>query len=78
MSYFSIDQYNHLIELEAEYASFGRKLSHALDDLTVANRNVHTDIEKIIQAHDRGSIVKHIPKSLFGGKLPASIQRYRT
>jgi hypothetical protein len=72
----SIDRYNHLIELEAEYASFGRSLIHGLDDLTTANRNIHSEIEKIIATHNRSSVVKQVPSSLFASKLPSSIKRF--
>ena len=74
--FFSIDRYNHLIELEAEYASFGQTLTRALEDLGAANRNIRVDVEKIIQAHDRNPIVKQAPASLFSAKPPASIKRF--
>ncbi|GJE97964.1 hypothetical protein PsYK624_141860 [Phanerochaete sordida] len=72
----SIDHYNQLIELESEYASFGRSLVHGLDDLTAANRSTHTEIQNIIQALNRQSIVKQVPTSLLPPKLPTSIQRF--
>lgn len=71
----SIDCYNHLIELEAEYATFGRNLAHSLEDLTAANRSFQEEIQKGIEKHDRGSIVKRMPASLLPTKLPASIKR---
>ena len=71
----STERFNRLITLEAQYADYGRKLTHALDDCVQFNQNVCDDLQKIIHAHDRTSSMK-LPKSLFPNRLPRSISKY--
>lgn len=69
----SIDRYNVLIELEAEYAKIGRNLTYGYDDLRNANNKINTGLKKVILDHARAIIPKKAPGSLFTAPLPASI-----
>ena len=72
----SIDRFNALITLEAEYAGFGRKLAHSLEDCVQVNSSICEEFKKAIAAHDRKGSQK-MPRSLFSDALPASLARYK-
>ncbi|KAJ3554816.1 hypothetical protein NM688_g2911 [Phlebia brevispora] len=72
----SIDRYNALIELEADYATFGRNLTHSLDDVVRADQDLRDNIRKIVETHDRHTLSKKMPSSIFG-PTPASVTRFK-
>lgn len=74
---YSITRYNLLIDLEAEYATFGRNVAYGLEDLVLVNRKMEQEIKKIILDHNRGGITKKAPTSLFSAPLPASILAFK-
>jgi len=73
----SVRKFNSLIKLEEEYATFGRNIKSGLADLVKTNQAATEDIRKVIEGHDRGSLIKHMPKSLFNGPFPQSILSFK-
>ena len=73
----SIDRYNALIDLEAEYATFCRDLAHALEDLVDADTEACDRVRRAIEAHDRGTLAKKMPVSLFPTAIPTSVLNFR-
>ncbi len=73
----SIDHYNRLIELEAEYATFGRNLIHGFGDVAKADHELSFSLRKNLEIHDRSTLSKKMPASVFGAALPASIMRFK-
>ena len=73
----SIEQFNSLIGLESEYATYARKMSHSLQDLVKANNETAEVLKKLILAHN-ASAAKRMPKTIFRVPLPQSIDRFRT
>ncbi|KAF7796768.1 hypothetical protein EIP86_007951 [Pleurotus ostreatoroseus] len=73
----SVDRYNQLIDLEADYATFGRKLIHGFEDLIKTQEGLNTTIRKNLETHDRGTLSKKMPTSIFKTQLPASIMKFK-
>lgn len=73
----SIEHYNTLIDLEAEYATFGRNIIHGFDDLVRADQSIRDEAKKIIETHDRSTLSKEMPATLFSSSLPASILKFK-
>ena len=74
---YSIDHYNDLIELEAEYATFCRSLAHRLDDAVKADGDTCDRVRKIMETHDRNTLSKKLPSSVFASDIPASIMKFK-
>ncbi|EJD05940.1 uncharacterized protein FOMMEDRAFT_166245 [Fomitiporia mediterranea MF3/22] len=72
----SIGHYNNLLVLENEYANIGRKLNAGFDALTNVNSDICQFIQQSINAHNRGSLLRKMPQSLFGSALPQSFLQF--
>ncbi|KZT02012.1 uncharacterized protein LAESUDRAFT_815615 [Laetiporus sulphureus 93-53] len=68
----SVNHFNHLIDLEAEYAKFGRITTSGFEDMRKLNEEICVSIKKTIEGHDRSSLSKRMPKM---GSLPIIIQQ---
>ncbi|CAL1703773.1 unnamed protein product [Somion occarium] len=69
----SVERFNMLIGLEAEYATFGRSLTHVFHDLIKVGVSTNEDLKRMLELHDRTILGNKVPKSLFSGNLPQSI-----
>lgn len=70
---YSVERFNMLIGLEAEYATFGRSLTHVFHDLIKVGVSTNEDLKRMLELHDRTILGNKVPKSLFSGNLPQSI-----
>ncbi|KAI0792899.1 hypothetical protein C8Q75DRAFT_751872 [Abortiporus biennis] len=73
----SIEHFNTLIGVEAEYGTFGRNLTNALEDVVKSHEDVCLKMRKVVEIHDRGSLEKNAPKSLFSKGLPSSLSKFQ-
>ncbi|KAK7693089.1 hypothetical protein QCA50_002654 [Cerrena zonata] len=71
----SIERFNLLIGLEAEYSSFGRDLKHTLDDVLKTSVSANDDLKGMLEKHDRSFLAGKVPQSLFTGGMPEHIKR---
>jgi len=62
------------VELEREYGAIGRKLGHAHEELSIAGDAIIAKLHTIIHDHDRNSLSKRLPASVFSRPLPACLQ----
>lgn len=60
----SVDHFNALVDLEAEYAAAGRNMVRGTEDWVVLNRAVCQDIALAVEAHDRTMLTKRMPTVL--------------
>lgn len=67
----SIGHYNDLISLETDYANASRKLVNSYEAVENVNREICTFVQQSIKAHDRKTISKNLPQSLFVAGLPS-------
>ncbi|CCL98019.1 uncharacterized protein FIBRA_00012 [Fibroporia radiculosa] len=72
----SAKHFNGLIDLEAEYATFGRTVMAGFEDLLALDRDICEHLTKKIEVHDRSSLSKKFPPTLL--PLPASILSSRS
>lgn len=68
-SYKSIERFNILIQLEAEYSSLGRNLKHAFESFSKASASAEDDLKAMLEQHDRSFFVGKMPKSLFAERF---------
>ena len=73
MTICSVANFNRLIDLEAEYASFGRAASGSLEELCHANEEICCKIEETIKKNDRETVVGKMPAVLV--EIPASLRQ---
>jgi hypothetical protein len=62
------------VELEREYGAIGRKLGHAHEEFNIASDTVTAKLHNIIRDHDRNSLSRRLPTSIFSRPLPAFLQ----
>ncbi|KAH9887682.1 hypothetical protein C8Q73DRAFT_712867 [Cubamyces lactineus] len=60
----SVEHFNQLVDLEAEYATAGRSLIHGSEDWLKVNRELTEELKTAIEMHDRTMLSKKIPTSL--------------
>ncbi|KDQ57838.1 hypothetical protein JAAARDRAFT_207297 [Jaapia argillacea MUCL 33604] len=72
----SIGHFNRFVDLESEYAEYGRKFTNEYEDLLKVNQEICGQLRRTIQDHDRKSLVKAMPKTL-SAPLPTICQRLR-
>ncbi|KAH9933688.1 hypothetical protein B0H21DRAFT_825760 [Amylocystis lapponica] len=61
----SVGHFNRLIDLEAEYAKFGRSIIDGFEDMTRLNQEICGDLGRTVEDHDRNTMSKKMPVSLF-------------
>lgn len=66
--------YFEFVELEREYGAIGRKLDHAHEEFNIASDAVLAKLHSIIHDHDRNSLSRRLPASVFSQPLPAFLQ----
>ncbi|KAF8877620.1 hypothetical protein BD779DRAFT_1556937, partial [Infundibulicybe gibba] len=71
----SVDRFNTLIDLELEYASYHRKIIDGLEEFIKTTDDNSNKINDIIKNHDRHSLSKRFPASLFPTSLPAILSK---
>ncbi|PCH34902.1 hypothetical protein WOLCODRAFT_155555 [Wolfiporia cocos MD-104 SS10] len=69
----SVAHFNRLIDLEAEYASFGRAVAGSLEEWYRTNEEICCKIEETIKSNDRTTIVGRMPAVLV--EIPASLRQ---
>ncbi|EPQ57285.1 hypothetical protein GLOTRDRAFT_137644 [Gloeophyllum trabeum ATCC 11539] len=74
----SVLHFNHLIDLESEYASYARKMNGKWEEMLKVDTEINAQLRRAIQDHDRKSLVKKMPKRLFVDPMPATCQKFRT
>ncbi|KAI5124503.1 hypothetical protein M0805_003028 [Coniferiporia weirii] len=72
----SIKHFNNLFSLETEYANFSRKLGAGYEVVTSVNNDICSFIQQTVNMHDRGSLSKNMPQSLFVSALPGSFLKF--
>ncbi|TFY62347.1 hypothetical protein EVJ58_g3922 [Rhodofomes roseus] len=65
----SITHFNHLIDLEAEYAKLGRRLVNGYEQLSQEGQEICSGTTRMVADHDRGSLIPRMPVDL--AALPA-------
>ncbi|KAF8892601.1 hypothetical protein BD779DRAFT_1784199 [Infundibulicybe gibba] len=71
----SVDHFNTLIDLELEYASYHRKIIDGLEEFIKTTDDNSNNINDLIKNHDRHSLSKRFPTSLFPTSLPAILSK---
>ena len=66
--------YSGFVELEREYGAIGRKLNHAHEQFNITSDAVIAKLHNIICDHDRNSLSKRLPASIFSRPVPAFLQ----
>ncbi|KAJ7787174.1 hypothetical protein B0H14DRAFT_289302 [Mycena olivaceomarginata] len=64
--------FNALVDLEVEYATYHRKVISGIDDMQKGAEVVSNALGQIVQHHDRRSLSKKLPTSLF--TLPPTLR----
>lgn len=72
-----VNQFNNLIDLEADYGTSGRKIVDAYEQNTKINGELAQYMHEKIEEHDRNSLVKKMPKMLTTRPLPDVLQKLR-
>lgn len=67
---------NNLFAIETEYANFSRSLAHGYEGALGTNRNICDFIRQAVGSHDRDSISKKMPRSIFKSRLPQSVAKW--
>jgi hypothetical protein len=70
---YSAEQSERLVELQERYADWARHRTHILQALNNAGVTVEYELQNSLRTHDRHSLVKRVPMSLFNSKPPASL-----
>ena len=65
----SVECYNGLVDLEQEYATFGRNMIHGTEDWVKVNREICKELAGALETHDRGMLSKKMPATLVDFKL---------
>ncbi|KAK7046685.1 hypothetical protein R3P38DRAFT_2875224 [Favolaschia claudopus] len=65
--------FNNLVDLEKDYAAYHRDIISGIDDVHKSAQVMSNALGKIVQQHDRGSLSKKLPPSLFF--LPSTIRK---
>ncbi|KAK7019041.1 hypothetical protein R3P38DRAFT_2980291 [Favolaschia claudopus] len=65
--------FNNLVDLEKDYAGYHRDIISGIDDVHKSAQVMSNALGKIVQQHDRGSLSKKLPPSLFS--LPSTIRK---
>ncbi|KAI0333417.1 hypothetical protein GY45DRAFT_1359668 [Cubamyces sp. BRFM 1775] len=60
----SVEHFNRLVDLEAEYATAGRSLIHGSEDWLKVSQEVTKELKAAVEVHDRTLLSKKIPTSL--------------
>lgn len=68
------NSYSEFVELEREYGANGRKLNHAHEQFNIASDAVTAKLHNIIRDHDRNSLSRRLPASLFSRPFPTCLQ----
>ena len=68
------NSYSEFVELEREYGTIGRKLDHAHEQFNIASDAVTAKLHNIIRDHDRNSLSRRVPASIFSRPFPAFLQ----
>ena len=68
------NSYSEFVETEREYGAIGRKLNHAYEEFNVASDATTANLHNIIHDHDRNSLSRRLPASIFSRRLPAFLQ----
>ncbi|OBZ66573.1 hypothetical protein A0H81_13373 [Grifola frondosa] len=61
----SVTHFNRLVDLEAEYANLGRKISNGFEDMVKINQDLYGNLAGVVEDHDRNMLSKKMPTSLF-------------
>lgn len=64
--------FNTLVDLEEEYAGYHRKIILGMDDMHKSAEVMANALGQIVQHHDRRTLSKKLPTTLFA--LPASVR----
>jgi len=72
----SVAHLNNLFAVETEYANFSRSLSNGYEGALTTNRNICELVRQTIGGHDRDSISKKMPRSVFKSRLPQSFVKW--
>jgi len=64
--------FNILVDLEEEYAAYHRKIILGIDDMQKSAEVMSNALGQIIQHHDRRSLSKKLPTSMF--TLPSTLR----
>ncbi|TFK54143.1 hypothetical protein OE88DRAFT_1642744 [Heliocybe sulcata] len=73
----SVLHFNRLIDLESEYAGYAHKMVGKWEEMLEVNEGIQGQLRRTIQDHDRRSLVKKMPKTLFVKGLPAVCQKFQ-
>ena len=73
----SIRHYNDLVDMEEEYATFCRNLNQGFEELAKTDHVVNVSVKNIIGTHDRRSLSKKLPLTLFSPTFPASLSKFK-
>jgi hypothetical protein len=68
------NSYSEFVELEREYGTNGRKLANAHEQFNIASDAVTAKLHNIIRDHDRNSLSRRLPASIFSRPFPAFLQ----
>jgi len=60
----SVTHFNHLIDLEAEYAKLGRALAGGYEQLLREGQDTRSGLARMVGEHDRGSMIQRMPVDL--------------
>ncbi|KAI0352490.1 hypothetical protein OH77DRAFT_1513260 [Trametes cingulata] len=65
----SVAQFNNLVDLEAEYATVGRRLIHQSEDWIKTNRELSQRLAEAVEQHDKMMLSKKMPATLIASPL---------
>ncbi|KAH9936854.1 uncharacterized protein BXZ73DRAFT_76654 [Epithele typhae] len=60
----SIEHFNRLVDLEVEYATYGRSIIHGTEDLAHLSHGICGELQAAIEKHDRGMLSGKMPPTL--------------
>jgi hypothetical protein len=60
----SVNHFNELVDLEKEYAAYGKRIFNSLDEICRFNEEIDQQLTHTIQDLDRNSLSKKLPASL--------------
>ena len=62
--HYSVAHFNKLVDLETEYATIGRNVSHGMEDWSKVNQEICRELQGALEVHDRGMLSKKMPATL--------------
>ncbi|KAF7970740.1 hypothetical protein HWV62_23136 [Athelia sp. TMB] len=65
-----VAHYDALVDLQKDYAEHCRKTTQGWEDLEKINQQICQQIDQAIEDHDRNTLSKKFPKSIFSGPIP--------